>query len=120
MRGAPPSSQPPLLGAGPLRTGPTLNCRSSGFFGAGTPFPQSTGLTAALSHTARQSARFVFQPSKAHPTRPTINNTAEDDSGVETAVIENEALKVGAGSPPTISVPTRNQSGSKGPFRTHA
>jgi hypothetical protein len=31
----------------------------------------------------------------------------------------NEALNVGAGTPPTMSVPTVNQSGSKFPFRIH-
>src|SRR5436309_278529 len=32
----------------------------------------------------------------------------------------NVPLKVGAGLPPTMSVPTRNQSGSRAAFRIHA
>lgn len=51
--------------------------------------------------------------------RPSSSNTKVPGSGIVLPLSENAALNVGAGSPPTMSVPTRSQSGARSSFRIH-
>src|SRR5262249_52214361 len=53
------------------------------------------------------------------PIRPVPNSNRLAGSGVLSPVSENAALNVGAGAPPTMSPPTRNQSGSIASSRVH-
>src|SRR5579884_2074053 len=55
---------------------------------------------------------------KAAP--PNASKAAVEGSGTASPVSEKAPLNVGAGLPPTISVPTRSQSGSRFALRIHA
>jgi len=65
--------------------------------------------------------RFRLHVRPASPTSPEPRRSAVPGSGTEASPLsENAALNVGGGVPPTMSVPTRSQSGSRAASRVHA
>ncbi len=56
----------------------------------------------------------------ANPTKPVPSNNKVAGSGTTSPCSSNAMLNVGGVAPPTMSVPMRNQSGSRAPFRIQA
>lgn len=66
--------------------------------------------SARLRPSRSNYRRFLNRGSR---TKPPPSKASVDGSGTVVPSRENTALKVGAGVPPIMSVPTRNQSGSR-------
>jgi len=63
---------------------------------------------------------FTLRRFAAISTNPATTSNTVDGSGIDVPLSEKAALNVGGVAPPTISVPTRSQSGSRLPSRTQA